>query len=730
MAGVNITYYTKNGEKTIKVVNLPKIWMDKPDVSFIVPLRVAGLVEDLADIENMDELIDDALNGYNYTKAMNNKYNRELNKYKKWYAGQFAFEEEEKVEIVVGLNIADKLRALPGNKFLDVSDLKNIKVVLSTKNKFAGSKSKLTSNNYKNFHSAICSIPNGMVRFAEDVRNAKNYFNIDLGTETDVCTVGSTIDVGVPVRSLKSNAKRQEELKEKKEREEQRELERQIEREKALITEEIIEENEEQQEDDNNEDDSNNENEQIEEIINNLNKNVQYMFTKNKQEIKLKKFGSSFTITVDNDVRKTEFIDVDKIAEYIHNLIVKGYNVVELGQKYKDFISSNAVFGGNYRDKKKENPKIEKESEDIPKKETMKEKMLRLRREKEKKEKEKKEQEEEEEEKEEEQESESDEPVVNKKNKKKPVKEKKIVKERPFRLVFNTIKNKKIDVSNIDKKGFGIKIVADKNYEGFYNSDTLPLISDNYKGYKQAIKLIDNGPVKHKRDLDKARLYFGLAYLDVSDVEADVNNLKIVKPKELNNTYFINDDTVSNNYKNMYYFYEHYHDMDNFNKEEALAFFQVEYIDNIKLMVDSVSSKKVIDVSDIMNEYHVEEIKRKELGNNLYVSINNPIASDNLVAFLYTTSILDDTNGYKALDVEQATLFYEGKYIDVSKDKIKVVDDDEVCDVCFIATKLRIVSDNYEHFYDYIVEKGYLDLLEDDIILAKEFFNISDSEES
>ena len=58
------------------------------------------------------------------------------------------------------------------------------------------------------------------------------------------------------------------------------------------------------------------------------------------------------------------------------------------------------------------------------------------------------------------------------------------------------------------------------------------------------------------------------------------------------------------------------------------------------------------------------------------------------------------------------------------------MDDDEVCDVCFIATKLRIVSDNYEHFYDYIVEKGYLDLLEDDIILAKEFFNISDSEES
>lgn len=775
MAGVNITYYTKDGERTIKIVNLPKIWMDKPDVSFITSLRVAGLAEDLTNNIDEDLLEDaDALNGHNYMKTMNKQYNKELNKYKRWYAGQLTVEQEpvvSNVSVVVGLDIAGKLRVLPDNKFLDVSDLKNIKTVLSTKNKFKGDRSKLTSGNYKNFYNAICSIPNGMVRYADDIRNAKNYFNIDIeqAQVLDTCMVGSTIDAGVPIRSIKTDAKRNADLKEKKEQDEARAKKRQIEREKEIIDVVV----------NNNDDDVSEEEprkETMKEKTLRLKKEKETPPIKESMKekmLRLKKEKDTKNENVlegvdifDFDTYKKEF---DLMSEYYDGLELYLRTALFIDYKYNHLNEENKNIVEDTLKKKKNKKEYLESLFDVfepiyllthwfnhfaPEKLDDPNHMQKLidryqghidglfnKAYKNRVDKSwdvnhklwfsENNNVNEEEEKIEEVSSESEEHenVVRKTNKKKPVKEKKVVKPRPFRLVLNTIKKGFIDVSNIDPKGFGINVVSRK-IDDYFSVDDLPIISDNYKGFKQAIKLIDNGPIKYKRDLDKARLFFGLAYVDVSTAGDDVNNVKVIKPKDLTDDYFYNDKIVSNNYKNMYDFYEHNDIIDQFNMDEALAFFQVNEIDNFKLMVNDVSKNKVIDVSDILNNYNVTEGRKSKIPKNMYVSINQPIASDNLLGFLYASSLLDDVKGHKGVDIEQATLFYENKYWDVSKEPPTVVDEDNDCIDCFYATKLRVLSDNYDGFYTFAKDYGYLELLKDDIILAKEYFNISKSEDS
>jgi len=78
-------------------------------------------------------------------------------------------------------------------------------------------------------------------------------------------------------------------------------------------------------------------------FVNNTKK--QFMFIKNKQKIKVKYFGAgTYTNTVDNDIKQTKFFDKDEVTSYIRDLLLQKYEVVDLGVKHKDFMSSNAVF--------------------------------------------------------------------------------------------------------------------------------------------------------------------------------------------------------------------------------------------------------------------------------------------------------------------------------------------------------------------------------------------------
>lgn len=743
MAGVNITYYTKNGAKTIKIINLPKIWMNNPDVSFIGKYRIAGLTEDLKTNTNyeLDDLLDNELNGYNYTKTMNNTYNKELNKYKKWYSGQLTVEEEP-IELPVGLNIADKLKTLPDNKYLDVSDLKNIKMVLSTKNKFAGNKSKLTSNNYKSFSVAICSIPNGSVRYAEDVRNAKNYFNIEQGQQ-NVCSVGSTMDVGVPVRTVRTFTKKEEPKKEPEKEPIKETMKEKMLRLKKEDTTKAIDEKESKKE---------------------IMKEKMIRLKKEKKDIDEETILEGVDI-FDFDTYNKEFDLMKKyfdglelylrtalFIDYKYNhLSEKDRNIVEETLKKKTdkleyIVSMFDVFEPLYLlshwfnhfapEKLKKNPNHPKE---LLQKynihiDVLFNRLYKFRIDKswdehhqlwfsndETKNKEI----------EKEDEEESEEIIVKKgtRKTKAPVKEKKEKKERPFKLVLNTIgKNKLIDVSNIDKNGYGILVVNKEIYDGFYASTMdLPIVSDNYESYKKAIKMIDNGPIKYKRDLQKASVFFGLSYVDVSNPGDNEEGLKVIKVKDVTDKYYITGNIVSDNFENLYNFFERHDRLDKLDVEEAKTFFQTDQIDNFIVAVKNVSKGKVIDVSGIMDNYNVTEIRKGKVPKDYYVSINQPIVSNNINAFNYAISILEDKNEL-TIDLEQAALFFDNNYLDVSGKEPIIVSDDEVCEPCFISTTLRLVSDNYEGFYNYAKNKGYLALLEDDIKLAKEFFNESDSD--
>lgn len=193
------------GDHLITIVQLQQLWMSNPDLILVVKEKVLGRPEDVANyIENDSILID----GYTYTTTMNNVYVEELTKYKEWLHETMSLQAAENgntfdtllhVPRTNSLNtIGSKLSTLPYGKYLDVSDLNNLKVLGPNKNKFVGTKSRLMSTNYDSFFTALCSIESAASRYADDIRAAKKYFHITSSTLKEVCTVSSAKDTTVP----------------------------------------------------------------------------------------------------------------------------------------------------------------------------------------------------------------------------------------------------------------------------------------------------------------------------------------------------------------------------------------------------------------------------------------------------------------------------------------------------------------------------------------------------
>lgn len=194
------------GDGNITIVQLQQLWMSNPDLILLVKDKVVGLPEDVA---NYDSSVN--MDGYNYTTIMNDIYVEELTKYKDWLHETMALNAAGSGNTfdtllhppskgnIKGNTIASKLATLPYGKYLDVSDLNNIKVLGPNKNKFVGTKSRLMSTNYDSFFSALCSIEGGASRYAEDIRDAKKYFHISSSSShREICTLGSAIDTTIP----------------------------------------------------------------------------------------------------------------------------------------------------------------------------------------------------------------------------------------------------------------------------------------------------------------------------------------------------------------------------------------------------------------------------------------------------------------------------------------------------------------------------------------------------
>lgn len=197
-------------DRKITIVQLQQLWMSQPDLILVVNDKVVGLPPEVINYDNTV-----TMNGYNYTTTMNSLYIDELTKYKDWVHDTMAIQSsdngntlENLLGIPIKMSIKDKLSKLPHGKYLDVSDPNNTKIVSANKNKFVGTKSHLTSNNYNSFFFSLCSIENGASRYADDLRAAKIYFNVTTSTSQVVCPVISAKDETVPEKVTRAYTRR------------------------------------------------------------------------------------------------------------------------------------------------------------------------------------------------------------------------------------------------------------------------------------------------------------------------------------------------------------------------------------------------------------------------------------------------------------------------------------------------------------------------------------------
>lgn len=193
----------KFNDQKITIIELQHLWLSNPNLTLVLKDRTVIPSNKTKDIKT--------INGNNYTTTMNPYYLEELTKYKQWLHETMVDQLNqpgntfENLLIPINHNLIQKIATLPENKFIDVSDLNNLKIISSSKNKFKGTKIKLISSNYESFFAAVCSIENGVSRYAEDIRLAKLYFNIK-SEKLDVCIM-TTKNPEIPEKVLKNYPK-------------------------------------------------------------------------------------------------------------------------------------------------------------------------------------------------------------------------------------------------------------------------------------------------------------------------------------------------------------------------------------------------------------------------------------------------------------------------------------------------------------------------------------------
>jgi hypothetical protein len=218
----NIYIYIVSLEKTeyIRIIDIPKLWMKDPDIILLLKYRILGEPSTLVEIKGMAEEFNTQINGYNYEN--NQDFLDAINFFDDWQIEKIKENEnttgkslldmlsspaDNKLNII----IQDKYSKLPFGKYLDVSNLTQLKYLNTNKTKFVAKHVRIMSTNYNNFYKAISSFPNGIYKYNEDLINAKKYFDIDDHDNTQISNENiisaSVIETGVPIKLVKKTKK-------------------------------------------------------------------------------------------------------------------------------------------------------------------------------------------------------------------------------------------------------------------------------------------------------------------------------------------------------------------------------------------------------------------------------------------------------------------------------------------------------------------------------------------
>ena len=218
-------------ETLIKIIQVPKLWSEYPELKLIISLRLLGTDEEIRNYvkEDVDALLadavtvdnfetslffDDLVHNYNQwmtqaikiaVKAPGHKLTSELPDYEEVKVEDPIVDESEPLmESVLDENVPikfvkktvkrpkkavdlkAKIDQLADNKVLDVSLMNEFGVGLKTivynptkhHDKFFNKRKTLMSDNYKSFMYAIKLLPNGMIKHQKDIKKAQAFFGI------------------------------------------------------------------------------------------------------------------------------------------------------------------------------------------------------------------------------------------------------------------------------------------------------------------------------------------------------------------------------------------------------------------------------------------------------------------------------------------------------------------------------------------------------------------------
>ena len=209
-----IIYLKEEETLTIKIIDLPRLWMKNQDLYYLPNSRIVGEVETLLRFYGLEDEFDDAITGYNYEES--DIFNNKLKEFDQWMTKAIIDNTHTAGKTIQDLlvvtktpiqnntnkNIIDKLNQLPFGKYMDVSDLNKIKYLNMNKKKFVATNIRIQSNNYDNFNYVINILPDGVNKYTEDLMKATIFFNIDKDQDK-TSSLASTTDVDVPIKVVK-----------------------------------------------------------------------------------------------------------------------------------------------------------------------------------------------------------------------------------------------------------------------------------------------------------------------------------------------------------------------------------------------------------------------------------------------------------------------------------------------------------------------------------------------
>jgi hypothetical protein len=213
-----IIYLKDHNTTLIRIVDLPKLWLNNQDLYYLINNYVVGNVETLITFKSLEAELDSAITGYNYEQS--EVFNNKLKEYDLFMIQSLKENQQTSGQTITDLlstprkpnqqsntkAILDKLSKMPFGYYMDVSDINKLKYLKGTKNKFVAPNIRIISTNYDNFNYVINQIPQGTTKYAEDLQKAQVYFSTKQ-IETTKPAVKANIEEGVPIKTVKQSAK-------------------------------------------------------------------------------------------------------------------------------------------------------------------------------------------------------------------------------------------------------------------------------------------------------------------------------------------------------------------------------------------------------------------------------------------------------------------------------------------------------------------------------------------